>query len=412
MKNALLLFIFIFSFQIVLSQNKFRQGYIVKLNNDTITGLINYRDNPVASKLCQFRLSEDQPLIEYSPDEIQGYGFVGDRYFLAKADSTEKSGSGKMFFEVLTEGRISLYKYNDRFFAEKGDTLMCELTRKQTEAVVDGRRVIYDSKRYLGLLTFLMADCDEIKTRIPKTELYERSLTELVEDYNRLLTGSIKTYKANKKWTKINFGFYAGTIFSSVNFNFDELDYDFLKGPFEISGSAVAGLSIDIFSPRISERVSLHSGVSVNNSRYYSYSEYQYSDKTLCRNFVTIRLTQLKIPMGIGITFSGKKYIPHLNFGITNIINLNRSSQLHLEVETDNTISPYTFEAVKISGCQLGLFAAGGIERSFTERFSGYLEIKTEYSGSFAKYASFGSGNPIQSSRVGSIQLVLGILTR
>jgi hypothetical protein len=69
------------------------------------------------------------------------------------------------------------------------------------------------------------------------------------------------------------------------------------------------GISLDVLSPRFSERISLHGDFLYLTSKYYNYSLFDngFSAK---RDYVTIELQQFKIPIGFRYTFPKRNFTP------------------------------------------------------------------------------------------------------
>lgn len=73
--RATFIFSFFFCFLTILhAQNNYKPGYLISNNNDTIRGLINLRINKMNSKACQFKQTEEDDVITYSPGILQDIG--------------------------------------------------------------------------------------------------------------------------------------------------------------------------------------------------------------------------------------------------------------------------------------------------------------------------------------------------
>src|SRR5437879_8916923 len=99
-----------------------------------------------------------------------------------------------------------------------------------------------------------------MKQRIQKTMLRERSLTSLIESYNKCKGIPTKTYKSKKEWINSSFGILGGPTFSDLTFNSGPGSPS-LTQSYQFSSSPTAGISIIISSPRKSERVSFQSDI-------------------------------------------------------------------------------------------------------------------------------------------------------
>ena len=117
------------------ARSDFRDGFIIKATNDTIFGKIDYRSNLNNTKSCLFKTSSG--IVEYTPDQIIGYGFKNDKFF----SSEIIKGT---FTEVLVAGELSLYMSGNDLFVRKTGSEMYKLESKQIRdtaqvAVVGGQ---------------------------------------------------------------------------------------------------------------------------------------------------------------------------------------------------------------------------------------------------------------------------------
>src|SRR5688572_17612566 len=109
----------------LIAQSDFRDGFIITPSKDTIPGLINYRESARGNNFCEFKKnSSDQEIVTYAPNELFGYGFKNDKFFISREVLLPDSVRKLVFLEVLVEGRITLYMLKERsyftlFFLEK-----------------------------------------------------------------------------------------------------------------------------------------------------------------------------------------------------------------------------------------------------------------------------------------------------
>ena len=88
----------------LLGQSDFREGFIITPKNDTIYGSIDYPSNARGYDLCLYK--DESGIKEFSPDQINGYGFSNDKFF--QSDIIDNS-----FVEALVLGHANLYKINE-----------------------------------------------------------------------------------------------------------------------------------------------------------------------------------------------------------------------------------------------------------------------------------------------------------
>lgn len=114
--NKKLIFIWIFVLQfsfsaILVSQSKWKDGYIINLENDTIIGKI--RDSRITSKYSVEFINKDSIKSTYDAIKLKAYLF-DDKFYESIYFRT-----GYIFVERIIQGKINLYNLNGRYFLKK-----------------------------------------------------------------------------------------------------------------------------------------------------------------------------------------------------------------------------------------------------------------------------------------------------
>src|SRR5688572_22358710 len=109
MSRLLLICIAICLSELGFAQTDFRKGFVITLQRDTISGLVNYREGANAHEICEFKKLENLNATSYRPDEIFGYGFLDDKFFESRKVQEENKSPRVAFVEVLVKGMVSLY---------------------------------------------------------------------------------------------------------------------------------------------------------------------------------------------------------------------------------------------------------------------------------------------------------------
>lgn len=385
MKNILLfVFISLPLFQNIFSQTDFRKGYIISNENDTIYGLIDYRENIKKYKICDFKSSENQNVISYDPSQIKGYRYINDKYYISKEISENGNSSEKVFYEVLVKGTATLYKYLSSIFVEKNDENFIKLTNELQIINNDGKEFYKYSNRHIAVLSYLLADCPSIKGKINKVKNIEIDLTKLIELYNECIGDQSITFKENKPWFKTQIGVAIGMNSSKINLDSPHEETDHITEGSDNINSIMPGLYIDLSSPRIHERIALHFGINYLSSTYKSFYIIESTFET-DRSEIKFDLKQLMIPLGFRYTFYEKKFTPYLNLGIFYTLHLESSSLWTLEYEKNKVIQFYEREPLSIDDNQIGLWGGIGVKKSILKSLNGFMEIRYEYAESMFK---------------------------
>lgn len=402
--KLLLILVSIVFIQKIFSQTDFRKGFIVTNELDTINGYIDYREGSRKYKICAFKLSKNQNVKSYSPNDIIAYRFLNDTYFVAKKITGDDGMQESVFFEVLVKGKVTLYKYQGAFYVEKEDKKFHKLINKRLIVEQGGKEFYKNSNKYIGILTILLTDCKNIKGKINKLLLSEKELTKLIEFYNNCFDGSSISFKESKPWFNSHFGLMLGLNSSKINFYSDYQGFNQLTSGFDPSNSILPGVFIEMSSPRLHERIAFNFGLFYLNTNYRSISLNKNGGIT-DRNDVSIEVEQLKIPIAFKYTFPTKKFTPYFNLGISNTIHLNSSSKWVQEREIYNIVDTTIREAVEIGDSQFGFWGGVGIKKSISNKLTGFLEIRYERTSGI----SIGGPSAIINDKVANFQLLIGI---
>jgi hypothetical protein len=407
MKKIILFLAILFASNSIYSQN-FRKGYIIKQDRDTVFGLINYSGNS-NYRYCQFKDSMNQGKIKYTPDNIIGYGFLNDKYFESHKIVNDDQTSEFVFLEVVIKGLVSLYKYDKIFYIEKGDTSFYKISNETIISTIDGQEMATSSVRYIGLLNLLLSDCIEIRSRISATSLSERSLTDLIEKYNKCVNAPATIYKTSKPWIHSKIGISGGIVISRITLATGYNLYYHLTDTFEKTKSPVFCVSFDFLSPRISENTSFHGDLILCKSHNYSFNEEKVGSTTT-RNYINIDMTQFKIPIGLRYTFPGRILSAFLNVGFQSTFNLNPTSSWTRETENFyNGVNRQNYgDRMQIRKAQFGLWGGVGIVVSMGHVLNAVFEFRGEKVGGVTESTFL----PTSKSSVAGFQFVVGITTK
>lgn len=386
MKKGSVLLALFFLTLICSAQRDFREGFVIKQPGDTLFGLINYRGGTRDYATCIFKESDNNETINYTPDDISGFGFPGDRLFVSKIVEPVSTNTTKTFIEVLVRGAVSLYTYNGRYFIQKEDAQLYELAVAKSEILKDGQKAIIVTKKYLGVLSMVLSDCEEARDMIPDVTLDERPLTKLAEAYNICVNSPYETILSGKSKIKFSFGLSAGLVNSHLDIfsriRSDQVSY--VDVPYGRSNSFQPRLSLDLSFPRFSERLSFTAEVSYFKSSFNSSTIYEYPGEINQEITVTIGLEQLTIPVGFRYTFLAGKISPYANLGFLNTINLkvrnDLKNKITQELYGDIITITNNVPALKEVHNQYGFWIGGGVMLPITKRIAGIVDLRTELS--------------------------------
>ena len=403
MKELTIIFVAICFMNTSHGQTDFRQGYLITLAGDTVPGLVDYREGSAPFQSFDFKKSENDKPLSYQPGEASGYGFTNGRCFQSRQIEEDDHTARTVFLEVIVEGYVSLYKLQDVYFIEKQDKGFFKLVNGSREIIADGKKYMADTHEYAGVLNLLLFDCHSLRARIQYTELKEKTLTRLVEDYNECKGLASITHKASKPWIKLKTGLTAGIAISSIEFHPIDPGFKHLNTSFSNHRSLIAGINSDISFPRLTERFSVNAGIMYMKSEHQGFNTVE-DVPYIKRNSSTIRLESLKIPVALCYTFPERRVTPYVNAGISSTYHIDYESSLVEEVESNTGIRTYYREAVPIQRNEMGLWGGLGGTIKLHPKSAGFLEIR------FEKMSGF-SNQPVITV-ISNFQVIVGIRTR
>jgi len=390
------------------SQTDYRSGFIINNAGDTLFGLIDYRETSKTYKSCDFMVSKGGNAVAYGPGSIIGYGFKNDKFFQSRELSIKNQPPQTVFVEVIVRGAVSLYKFEETYLVEKGSNGLEQLTNEAREVFVDGKRVVKYTNQHIATLNILLFDCAEIRARVQKIRLFEKDLTRLIEDYNQCKGSSSATFKAKKPWTKLIIGVAAGGNMSTLDFFDTDFGYSHLAGTFESTNSPMIGISFDVSSPRLAERVSLNVDLLYLTSKYYNFT-LNNSGSSVERNYVTIELQQFKVPIGIRYTLPKRAFTPYFNGGLSGTIHVGSSSKWVQEVESFGVVNTNRKQPLTMTDKQLGIWGGLGVLKPINNNLNAFLELRYEQTNGIVP---FSIDPQALNSKISNFQILIGIRSK
>jgi Outer membrane protein beta-barrel domain len=406
MSKLTLLIIALCLAELSFAQNDFREGYIISNAGDTVYGFVEYTEVQQMYRVCHFKKTDDQKVINYEPGQITGFGLSDNLFFESKEVRAENQKEQRVFAEVKVKGFVSLFRFDFEYYVEKNNGGLQRLSNENQKIYVNGKAMMHRTNQHVSVLSTLMFDCVELRQRVQNISLVEKQLIKLAEDYNRCMGQVSITYGASEPHVKVRFGIAGGINKSNIKFSNADGKYDYLGGSFDGSSTLIIGLSLDVFAPGVSKRISIHGEVLYTKSNYESVnsSTGNSGPKT---SHVTIDLEQLKIPLGLRYTFPEKKITPYMNLGMSSTFNISSSSPLTTNYKLANRIETvFTKDALNTNTLQVGLWGGVGISKSIHKKLNLFTEIRYEWTNGVVDR---GSEDQSLASSIQNIQITFGI---
>jgi hypothetical protein len=371
-KPLLILLITLTTVNNLYCQKIFRDGYIVRKTGESITGLVEYSINQSVPSSCTFKRFEIAHEVEYTPRDIQAFGYKnGNRY------ESKEFNSKISFYEVIVSGKIVLYMKGSKFYIDKNNSGLTELNNGPVSYSAGGQKTEY--KNLAEFLRYLT----EGKTDIPYKISLKDNLIPLIVAFNKDTGQSFHVF--NRSMSEKDLGRIAlesGTnkntfgILSGINIyklNLTNNSERYLPGP-ENEICPVNGLTFERSLSRNNDRLSVRLDLLYLKQTFYCYDEGA-DYRGITRNDAFFDFTGIKAPLLIQYSFTGRRMVPYVNAGLAYQY-IAKHSFLHIEdVEnSQHEISTYEYEDFHFKPNEISAVGGLGLRTRLFNNF--YLNIQ------------------------------------
>lgn len=271
------------------SQSNFKKAYIIKWNNDTIHGLIDFRTDHQNAVVCKFQENETSPEQIFVPGSIRAYRFEDDSKYYISHEIVLDNVTQNVFLEFLVEGNMNLYylpKGKGIYYFENSSGEMSEISQKDNVITKDGKLKVDNS--YVGKLSLIFKDYMPLALNAKKVKFMKGPIIKYTVEYHNktCVNGEeclIYENDYKKKFTQFDFQVYSG------------IEYNIFSRMYSITPLAGAGLKI--CSPRLTPALGLISELSI--SKLAGVRDYNYQNQ-----YYVERFSAMKANLSYGMSFS------------------------------------------------------------------------------------------------------------
>lgn len=373
-KRLLTLLILIISIPLS-GQNIFREGYIVKTDGKVLTGLVQYKNSNYIPEKCIFKRFEISEPVVISKTQITEFGYInGNRYVLRRYLGNE------MFMELLVSGKISLYRNNDGYYLEKGDSKLIKLTAGDITLYESGSKIVIDGAEKL-LEHFTEGKVNPIQKETIKIK---ESLINKVIEYNKISGSTFLV--TNREFddsrlvkqalvTGSNRNRYGIMIGTDMPMFFSPAEERTLPTLINMSTWG-AGVSIERIISRKNDRLSAGTEIIFINQKFSQ--SYLGNQKGSVRYIEFFDSKEIKPALYILYTFPIKKFEPFLSIGTSFRTNL--SDQYYRLVQS---ISPTLVVTTMDSNrefvpVRFNLLVSGGLKIRLSNKIKVSINARAE----------------------------------
>ncbi len=212
-------------------QANFREGRVITIEGDTLTGLIKDGFTPRNSRLCLFKESRKDKLVRYHPDDLRSFKIGEDKYYAAKVVSV-KGKPERVFTQVLLEGDINLYhQRTDKeysYYLEKEEGSLIGLVNRDREYEREsnwfsrGYSTYEEAKipEFRDTLYNLFEDSKAVQQQVYKVRYNHKSFMDITKSYVKETCPGAEciSYESELSRNRERFGAFTGLNLSKVYF--------------------------------------------------------------------------------------------------------------------------------------------------------------------------------------------------
>ncbi|MCX6271068.1 MAG: porin family protein [Bacteroidetes bacterium] len=346
LKYCLLTAILLVLTSIGYSQENYQQGCITFYNNDTLHGLIDYRNWDNNPSVITFKHGLSSASKQYKSGEIREFRVAYDVYVSAIVtydasplqpdrltyDVEPKLRTDTVFLLTLVNGNKCLYYLKNhqdkiRFFIWKDNTFEELVYRKYLVKTEKAERVIMPNLKYKFQLIVYLQDCPSAKESADKAGYNSQSLIKLFKTYQGCIPTSVDYIKKPDKM-KMEMGIHLGMTATSVKFKGDK--YSPMVGTrFPVSLDASAGLYFDLVKPRNRGRWSFYNGLFYDSYRLKGDFNDHFSAHYYSVYSTNINLTYIRLHTMLRYRYQLKNMSLLFNGGMSNSLQISSENKLN-----------------------------------------------------------------------------------
>jgi hypothetical protein len=338
-------------FSATFAQTNFLPGYYVDDLGDTTRGFVQYRSREGMSHFIRFKRTGKSIPRRLNPENIVVVSISNRNEYVSFTYTPPGGEPFSGFFKKVITGRITLYRYRERFFVVKvGDDLR-EITKTVKRV---GTELIGDNYSGFGMLRSMITDCSSIDEQflLDTYKAAHPDYKQIVNKYNACFPEGTNEIADIVVKAHLDLG-VQGTI------NWSKPDFSgtnsMSNAKFGWTTTASGGVFISLFTHHMGDRLRFNIEPSIGS--YNGYSYFQNDDGM---NDVHLRFTFLRMPSYFRIYLQNGFFV---DLGLSNMIVLGQQSGWRIESYKDlNTNYLFTSNGsqYKVRSGMAGMAGVGG----------------------------------------------------
>lgn len=333
----------------VVAQKNYLNGYVLKINGDTLKGFIDFRDWSKNPDNIKFKQNQEDKITKYTPNSIRAFGVKDEIYISAIVDSeisSQQSGSldfdpkistekDTTFIQLIINGQKSLYYYrnrrdNDNFYIEMNNELML-LEYKKYFKLHENDKLVKENKRFIGQLSLYLDDCQELQPKLESATYNKKDLEKIFLSYYSCVEQELTFHKKSEP-AKIEFGLQAGITNTILNFSKYNNEFKYLEeSDYQSSLNPTFGLYLDIIFPKNQGKWSINNELAFTSFAIEGKYEDIRSEGMQTTIYTKMAYSHLKLNNMLRYRYPIGKLFIYGNFGISNGLVISETNEKIVE---------------------------------------------------------------------------------
>lgn len=272
------------------AQTNYIKGYYITNSQDTIRGYIEYLSEKKNFRVCTFKKDMDGNVEKFHPQDIKGFVIGNAEVYETHLYRHRKGEQLYGFFKVMLRGKLSLLRYQSRFFALDTVGNVHELSKRKE---LDGIKIRVDYSG-MGMLRVLMKDCPEVSgSYLDHQYKTATNFMEIFQKYYNCIGSPVYPNEKIVIKPHVDLGIQGVATVTRL-----ALDVGMERVQLDDEITLGVGGFASIFLPKVNERLRL-----LLEATYGAYSYYTFFSSGSTNNDLFVNYSGLKVPVILRYNF-------------------------------------------------------------------------------------------------------------